>query len=105
MSRSRSKRSDATGFDGHHADRWRAFMNLYTLIDRKLGDGAFGKVVMAIDCFRQRQTACKIVALKNPALLRAQKPAFGNRLRREADLLKDLSYIRAVVEALGSGCG
>ena len=105
MSRSRSKRSVATGFGGYHADRWQAFMNLYTLSDRKFGDGAFSKVVMAIDCFRQRQMACKIVALKNPVLMRAQQPDFGNRLRREVDLLKDLSHVRAVVEALGSGCG
>ena len=98
--RTRSKWSVTIEAHRGNADRWQAFTNLYTLTDRKLGDGAFGKVVMAVDCFRQRQMACKIVNLKNPALMRAQQCDFAKKLRCEVDILKDLSHVRLILQSL-----
>lgn len=51
--------------------------------------------MMAIDCFRSRQVACKIVDLKEHK--RANDNDFASRVWREVDLLKDLSHVRKLV--------
>ena len=61
------------------------------MTDRVLGTGSFGQVIMAIDCFRQHQVACKIVNLRSLPL---REKDFAVRLRREVDLLKDISHVR-----------
>ena len=75
-------------------------MNLYTITNRELGAGAFGKVHMAIDCLYQRQVACKIVNLKKPTLMWGQQKDFAFRLWQEVNLLKDISHVRASNERI-----
>lgn len=68
-------------------------MNLYTITNREIGAGAFGRVRMAIDCLRQRQMACKIVNLRKSSLMRAGQKDFANKLWREVNLLRDISHV------------
>lgn len=92
-------------------NRLQSFNTLYSVSNRELGSGSNGQVFMAIDNWRRRQVACKIVALKKPARERsegqetslnasshrrnreAKGAEFAAKLRREVDLLKDISHV------------
>ena len=75
-------------------------MNFYTITDRELGAGAFGKVQMAIDRLNQRQVACKIVNLKKPTLMWGQQKDFAFRLWQEVNLLTDISHVWASINRI-----
>ena len=78
-------------------------MNLYTITDRELGAGAYGKVHMAIDCLYQRQVACKIVNLRKPSLMWGQQKDFALRLWQEVNLLKDISHVWTSIDRTAIG--
>lgn len=69
-------------------------MNLYKITERQLGAGSFGRVHLAIDLFRQRQMACKIVALKDECQTWTGGRKVANSLWREVKLLKEISHVR-----------
>lgn len=68
-------------------------MNLYQITDRQLGAGSYGRVHLAIDQFRQRQMACKMVALKDESQPWGAGKKFANVLWREVNLLKEISHV------------
>lgn len=84
--------NDVDGTDPHEEMQRKSFVNFYTITDRELGAGAFGKVQMAIDRLKQLQVACKIVNLRKPTLMWGQQKDFAFRLWQEVNLLKDISH-------------
>ncbi len=62
------------------------------MTDRQLGAGGSGRVLMAVDCFRSCQVACKIVRLTENT--RAKEKAFALKLWREVDIVKDITHVR-----------
>ena len=87
---------------------------MYRLSDRKLGEGGYASVFMAIDRVKERQVACKVVRLRKQdachdasqyflgfrnASLRKSKTALTKQpdaktLWREVEILKTLSHVR-----------
>ena len=81
--------------------------------DRKLGEGGYATVFMAVDRFTERQVACKIVKLKRVATHHCSSHYFGSTgntshakirpllpkqpkpetLWREVELLKGISHV------------
>lgn len=77
-----------------------SFMDLYRITDRQLGAGSYGRVHLAIDLFRRRQMACKMVALKDASQKRAGEKNFTKGLWREVNLLKEISHVRKTAPEL-----
>ena len=71
-----------------------SFQNLFKVMPRKLGSGAYGEVWMAVDILRQRQMACKVVRLNKSPQKRSGRLSFSEAFWREVDLLKDISHVR-----------
>ncbi|CAD6582985.1 MAG: hypothetical protein ASARMPRED_001122 [Alectoria sarmentosa] len=64
----------------------------FRITDRKLGSGAYGEVWMAVDIFRQRQMACKVVKLDKSPQKWTGKVNLSGTLWREVDLLKNITH-------------
>lgn len=84
------------------------FSSSYVMTGRPLGEGSFGKVVVAIKQSTQRQVACKIINLskvwatlseseqrrQQGATTAQELPVKCRKIFREFDILKDLSHVR-----------
>ena len=79
-----------------------SFENLYQVMHRKLGSGAYGEVWMAVDVLRQRQMACKVIRLNKSPQQRSGRLSFSEAFWREVDLLKDMSHVRFGFSVVGS---
>ena len=91
----RMQRQALNQFDQKAADDSQLFMNLFRIMGRKLGSGAYGEVWMAVDNFYQRQVACKIVRPGISTQVCSGKVV--GTLWREVNLLKDMSHVRAKI--------
>ena len=88
--RTKIHRQALNSIDETRADVVQLFMNLFRIMDRKLGSGAYGEVWMAVDILHKRQVACKVVELSKSPQGRSGKGIIW----REVDLLKDISHVR-----------
>ena len=88
--RTKTHRQALVSVDETRADVVQLFTNLFRIMDRKLGSGAYGEVWMAVDILHKRQMACKVVELRKSPQGRSGNGTFW----REVDLLKDISHVR-----------
>ena len=61
----------------------------FTITDRVLGLGATGRILLALDQFKRRQRACKIIGLEK---FPRNRPNRG-KLWREVELLRRTSHV------------